>query len=385
VTQARDSVNVSLEMSDPATGQNRWAHTFHARSSDVLIMQREAAREIASAMHVTVSADRTARLAEDRQVNPEAYTHYLVGLRLIQRNTAETSRQAEVELRKSVALDSTYAPALAELANVFFFQAWFGTLGDSVARANSTGLMERAQAVDPDNPDMLVARGVYRSTAAWDFVGADADLKRAMGLRPDAYTIDIYGWFLSVTLRSDPGIALVRRAVALEPRVSTYWNDYILVTMGSTDLATARAVADSAIAMDPGFAAHYAPAAWIALAQGRVDAADSLMRRYDLLTSSAPDFWPSLLLAARGRSGEARRALATLEDQRAAAGKRRTESAFAAVYLTLGDTTTALRLMDEAVKRRDIDLLRTFYYPILREFARSPKMAGIRARMGLPH
>ena len=384
VTQVAGLLEVSLEMTDPATSENRWAHTFKGQASDVLILQQDAARQIATAMKSPLAADRAARLANARHVNPEAYSAYLLGQRLNQRYTAAASLQADGELRRSIALDSTFAPAYAELGNAIFYRAWFGGLSDSEARLMAKPVIDRAFALDPTSPEVIVARAGYRTTLEWDFAGAEADFRRAEALRPDAYTEDILAWFLALTFRTDEAQVRARRAVSLEPLVSAYRNDYILVLGGLADVSAAAIQADSAIALDPGYAANYLPAAWIALAQHRMPDAEAKMRRYQQLTNAMPNYWPALMLASSGRSAEARRTIAALERERVAAGMPRRPSTFAAVYLALGDTATAVVIINEAVERREATLLRTLNLPTVRQFARTPVMKPVRARIGLP-
>ena len=385
VTQSAGTLDVSLEMTDPVTNENRYAHTFSRPSAEVLILQQEAAFAIATAMKTPLAADRAAKLSTARHVNPDAYALYLLGERLNQRYTADASLQADGVLRKSIELDSTFAPAYAELSNAIFYRAWFLGDPDTLAKNESRKLLARAYLLDPKSPEVLVARGAYRAAVEWDFKGAESDFRNAMALRPDAYTIDIYSWFLGITFRSEEALVHARKAVALEPKVSPYRNDYVLALMGGNDLNAAEIAADSAIKIDPGYAANYVPGAWIALTRGRVTEAESRMRRYVQLTNTQPEYWPALVLAHTGDVAEARRTISAVEQARAARALPRRSSTFAAVYLAMGDTTTAVSIVNDALKHRDATLLKTFYFPTMREFARSPRMKAVRTQMGLPN
>jgi TolB-like protein len=73
VLRAGDRVRITAQLIQAATDRHLWAETYDRDLRDVLALQDEVARAIASEIKVKLTPQEQTRLASTRQVNPEAH------------------------------------------------------------------------------------------------------------------------------------------------------------------------------------------------------------------------------------------------------------------------------------------------------------------------
>ena len=100
----------------PATGESLWARNFSRPAADVVTLQHDVAGEIARGIRARLTPDQAQALASARPVNPKAYTQYLLGQEQASLRTPDGFVRSVAYLSRSLALDSTFAPAWAALA-----------------------------------------------------------------------------------------------------------------------------------------------------------------------------------------------------------------------------------------------------------------------------
>ena len=115
VQRSSGRVRITAQLIDARTDVHLWSGTFEKDMSNVLELQSEIARTIASELHVKLSESENARLKKAAgKVVPEAYDAYLTGQYFLNRNRFE----AATFYRQAMHLDPNFAPAYA-----YFFEA----------------------------------------------------------------------------------------------------------------------------------------------------------------------------------------------------------------------------------------------------------------------
>ena len=381
VLQAGDQVQVAAELTDPATGENLWARTFARPAADVLTLQRDMASEIARGIKARLTPAQEQFLVQARPVNPRAYAQYLLGQEQANLRTPEGFRLSFEYLGRSIALDSTFAPAWATLAMSSAYALIYQTAPRDSARAALEQAAGRAVALDDRLGDPYFARGVARLHMDWDFTGADEMFRQGRERTLSTQALALYGWVAWETRRWSEIAGTTKRLVELEPTTAQWRSDMAWGYWSSRDTAAARAAAESAVAADSSFYEAHDILSLIEMDARDFAAAEREHQRATALAGG--DYWvrqfnTGMIAAARGDTATVRRMLRELEgDPRLAqrAGLR---------YLA-GDKEGMYALFDRAITERDPDLLQVlnampFLYPIRRE----PRYQQLLAQIGLP-
>jgi len=111
VMRSGQRVRISAQLVDARTDAHLWAEIYDRDLRDVLELQSEVARTIASEVQVKVSPLEQTQLTRTRSVDPEAYEAYLKGRHYWNMRTGEGMKQGLVCFQKAIEIDPTYAAA----------------------------------------------------------------------------------------------------------------------------------------------------------------------------------------------------------------------------------------------------------------------------------
>lgn len=152
----------------------------------------------------------------------DAVRAYQEGERSGERLSREAMGEAIAAYERAIALDPTFAPAHAALANTLVVRGVFGGArpDDSYPRARALAL--RAVELDPMLADGHVALGHVRVQWDRDWPGAEASYRRALALDPQAPRGHmLYALFLGAMNRVDESLRESATALALSPESPT--------------------------------------------------------------------------------------------------------------------------------------------------------------------
>ena len=117
---------------------------------------------------------------------PDAYNHFLLGRQCLNRATEEGFRRAGEEYRKAIALEPSYAAALAGLALADAYAADY-TQTDAqmlALRAQARATVDQAVTLDPTLGEAYTARAVLRFVFEQDWDGGASDFRQALHFNP---------------------------------------------------------------------------------------------------------------------------------------------------------------------------------------------------------
>ncbi len=245
VARLADRVRLTAQIiqADPET--TLWSESFERPDDDVLILQNSFASAIAGAIHVELSPVEESRMAAARKVDPEVYQEYLQGRFFVDQGRPESIEKARLAFEKAIALDPTFAPAHAGLADVYGWQAYLYA-EPFIYAAKTEAEARRAIELDPGSP--------LRTRCSVTCCATTSGTGRAPK-RP-----------IVAASSSDPNEPLVRRY---------YWG--LLASLGR--FTEARQQIEAAIRFDPLSAASFADLAYLELFEGRDDLAERDFRR----------------------------------------------------------------------------------------------------------
>ena len=169
VRESGDRVRITAQLIDAASGYHLWSQTYDRQLTDILKVQDEIARAIASALTKNLTGGRAAKGA----VEPEAYRKYLLGKSYFDRHN-EADNERAIALFKEV---TTLAPDFSDGFAMLGY-AYLGRVADpgradrSMATAVTRAALDRSLALNPRNLTALIARmDLALFTQNWNAAG----------------------------------------------------------------------------------------------------------------------------------------------------------------------------------------------------------------------
>lgn len=385
VRKVGDRIRVTAQLVDVATGYQRWSATYERKLENIFALQEELSRSIADAL--PLGAQHAALTVRPSTTVLDAYTLYLRGRFHAVRRTPESFKVAIEYFEQAVELDPGYALAHAALAECWMLLGFeeFGELPPLAAMPTAKASAERSLALD----DRLAEGYVWRGSVAFlfdhDWTAAEADLRRAIELRPELPSAPTwYAAFLCAMLRPQEALAWVQRAADLDPLLLSVQAVVGLVYYYNHRFDEAIARHRALLSLDPTIVRAHA---WIALsyfAGGR--AAEGLELLEEAVTRLGRH--PALLeglgrgYALTRRPADARRTLAELK----ALGERRPLSPLheATIYRALGEDAEFQRCVELAADQRSGRLVFFAADPTFAEIRDLPWVRALMRRLDHP-
>jgi adenylate cyclase len=219
VRKAGARIRITAQLIDAANGAHLWADRYDRGIDDIFAVQDEITLTVATEMQVTLIEGEQARLRYTTATNVEAWNLWIQGLN---HNRGPVTGDNQLHARRcwerALALDPESAPLNAMLGFMHFADARFGWWDDrETAVRKAEGYVERALALDPDNPD------AHRAVAGLlliksQFAAAAAAARRAVELGPNLADALVFASFvLQCSGRPIEAIGLIEKAMALSP------------------------------------------------------------------------------------------------------------------------------------------------------------------------
>jgi serine/threonine-protein kinase len=381
VLKTGDVVQIAAELTDPSSGKSLWARTFSRPAPDVVTLEHEVALEIARGIRARLTPDQERSLGTARPVNPQAYAQYLLGQEQINLRTPESIQHAIAYLARSIALDSTFAPAWATYALAHAYGIFYNAIPADSARAAIERASARALGIDDQMGDALIAHGMMRFLLDWDFTKADAELRRGMERNPTTLAQAFAVFFPWETGQFEEASAIGKHIIELEPTTAQWHSDMAWNRWSAGDSVAGRAYAQQAIRLDSTFGEPYFILAMLNADGGNAPAARQAAARMIALTGPDYPFNQTVDAYVKAKTGDAagaRRVLREMEKTPRLAQQ-------ALVLAALGERDSMYVRFERAIDAKDPD---TIWFlnaiPSLRPLRHEPRYQQLLERMGLP-
>jgi serine/threonine protein kinase/Flp pilus assembly protein TadD len=156
VRRSGNRFRITTQLVAGSTGQSIWGERYDRQLQDILDIQDEIARMIASALRIALSPHEERAIAHKPTENTQAYDYYLRGRGYARRCTQPDLEFAIEMYEHAIALDPNFALANAGLANVCgMFYDWHGQDVRWIKRGEAAA--KKALTLNPELPEALAA------------------------------------------------------------------------------------------------------------------------------------------------------------------------------------------------------------------------------------
>jgi TolB-like protein/DNA-binding winged helix-turn-helix (wHTH) protein/Tfp pilus assembly protein PilF len=218
VMRAGDRVRITAQLIDGRSDQHLWAQSYERDLRDVLGLQNEVARQIATAVGINLATGWQAVPAIHRNVDADAHEAYLRGVFYWNRWDCDGFKKGLEYFQQSVDKDSHFAPAYVGLAQSYFTLADFGCWPQDDALPKSKAAAMRALELDHDLGAAHVWLGNHAFYFERDWPRAEREFTQAIEQDPNYLPAHVaYAAFLVCMGRPEQGFVEMRRARELDP------------------------------------------------------------------------------------------------------------------------------------------------------------------------
>ena len=245
VQRSGNRVRINAQLINAVSDEHLWADTFDRELTpeNVFEIQTEIAAAIAGALGQTLvpGASAAAVTGEAPTRNAEAYDAYLKALAVDVEDRTQSAVRRRAELfRQALVADPDFALAMVGLSRVLLDSYWHGDR-DPALNEQAREWIERAVALQPDDPRVQLHMGEYLYRGRLDYEGALAWLDKAeRGLPGSADLMALRGFIYRRLGRMDQALAAMQRAVELDPRASEVMVGLVEMTAQTGDMAAAQ-------------------------------------------------------------------------------------------------------------------------------------------------
>ncbi|HJU91413.1 MAG TPA: hypothetical protein VJ656_00650 [Pyrinomonadaceae bacterium] len=384
VTQRGDQLILSLELVDTQTGNQIWGEQYKRKTTDLVSLQSEIARDVTTKLKTKLSGADEHKLAKTYTTDSEAYQLYLKGKFYWNKRTGAALKQAVTFYNQAIEKDPTYALAYSGLAEtyVLFSSYDVAPATDSMPQAKAAAV--RALEIDEQLAEAHTALAFYLSNYEWDRASSEKEYRRAIELKPNYATA--HHWFgadLSNVKRFDESLDELRRAEELDPL-----SRIIGTNLGDAFVHARRY--DEAIAQykrvlvrDPNFAYGHRALGWAFGLKGMYPEAIAETRTsMELREGSSAKGYLGLWLAKSGKRDEVLKLLNELKQE--SVGNYVQGYTFALIYIGLGDKEEALNHLEKHLSSRAETASTYATAPELDDLRSEPRFKAMLKRMNLP-
>jgi len=233
VLQHKDTLIVKAELVDVIRQNQVWGDSYNRKMTDLLEVQVEIAREIATRLVERLTSDSAAArrssttstraATEKTTVDPEAYRLCLKGVHQSRTWSEQGFRNALELFQQSIAIDPTYARSHAGLAYALVMMGFYAFISGAEVFPRAKVAAKRAIELDPSDAEAHAALSLHAMQAEHDFARGIHLAEQATRLDPNSgiafHTLAI----AQVCVRNfEPAIAAIRKAAEVDPLVPLF-------------------------------------------------------------------------------------------------------------------------------------------------------------------
>jgi TolB-like protein len=213
VRRQEEQARISVRLVRVADETTVWTESYDRSVGDVLALQSEIARRIGRELQIRMLGS-----AKRKPMDPAVVEAYFKGRFELASRTVPVQDTARAYFEKAIALDPSYAPAYAGLADFYSSRAVGTDEGSEEAWRLAEQNATEALRLDAESAETHAAIAEIKLMHDWDWRAAREHALRALQLNPslpEAHTI--YARYLRTAGNEEEALNQRKQAVALDP------------------------------------------------------------------------------------------------------------------------------------------------------------------------
>ena len=186
---------IKTDLIDTSDGSQLWGAEYDNNKSDILVIQDDISRRISEKLRFRLTGEDEQKLGKRYTKDVEAYELYLKGRYFWNKRGEEGLRNGIKYFKAAEERDPTYALAYSGLADSYALLCDIGVVAPVDEMPKAKAAAQRAVDIDPTLAEGYTSRAFVKLAYDWDWLGAEADFKRALELNPQYPTA--HQWYAS--------------------------------------------------------------------------------------------------------------------------------------------------------------------------------------------
>jgi TolB-like protein/Tfp pilus assembly protein PilF len=346
-----------------------WAQSYERGRQDVLEVQAEVARAVATEIQLQLTPHDKLRLHPEkrRSINPEAHESYLRGRHFWYRRTEEGIRRSIECFEEALRYDPSFAAAYDGISDAHTMLACRGMTPAVESFHKAKRAARQAVQIEPELGEGHASLAHVR-LHDWDWVGLESDFRRAVELNP-GYAI-VHYWYAEYLMamgRTTEAVGRVQHSWELDPLNSVINASVGMIRYLAHDYDGALVALRRGLEIDPTHYVSHLRVGLVCLQKNLLNEAVAAMRSAVTYSQGSTEALAGLAQAhaVAGDMQDVERIV-----QELAEGGRRYVSPYnvARVYGAIEDKQRALEWLERAYREHNPDLI---------ELTREPSFAGL--------
>jgi tetratricopeptide (TPR) repeat protein len=386
-----DRVRISTQLIETATDHHLWSNDYERDLKDILSLQKEVARAIASEINITLTQDEQKRLQATQTVNPKAQELYLIGRYHINKLTLEGARNSIQYFQQALEIDDQYALAYTGIAEAYDNLFGLGEIDWREGLKMVKEYTEKALSIDPTIGDAYSLWGDVKYYLEWDWEGAEKVFKKGVELSPGSdLTCAYYANFLVDRARFDESISQFQHVLSAAPLQPLYHYNMGLIYLSAGRYEEAIPYFRNAVNLDSTDIIAEAFLATAYFTNGQPDKGQSQIHRVQRkvnqnihIHTQDRYFAQTVIFKFTHDKTGARKLLDEMSrevDEVTIKGRRNTRII---LYIILDDFDSAFELIGQLIEARDWRILKLKTNYLLKELRTDPRYPEVVKKIGL--
>src|SRR5947208_356171 len=351
VRKAGDKLRITAQLINVADGYHLWSEDYDGDVRDIFAFQSNVAQRVVEALQIKLGVEAARALAKKPTENPEAHRLYLLGRYEFGKYSEAGWTSSIRYYEQALKLDPNYALAYCGLADTYAYMGGV-VMPSKEAVLKEKEFAQKAIQLDPELPEAHLSLACAIA-GAFDLQNAQIEFDRAIELNPNlAWAYEIYAWFLGGVGRLDEAIAKDKKAIELDPLNSFFQSALAYDLYHARRYDDAMVQVRKTLELDPTSTLAHNLLGRCLLGKGDTAGAIAEFQQSKINITGA--WYQGLLGYAYAISGDRPKAEQILRELEAQAKRQYVNSsAFAAIYLGLGEKEKALDWLDVAYENRE--------------------------------